>query len=83
MTNGQLKPWVKVMIGAIATIITVGIAYGTLITEVGHNTYAIESNGDKIDKIDERLRNEEIKSGNIETDIEWIRHTLEMEYRQE
>jgi hypothetical protein len=80
MTNGNIKPWVKILIGVVATIVAVGIAYGTLITEVGHNTFAIQNNGDKIDKLDERIREEETKTGTMETDIRWIRETLEREF---
>jgi len=80
MTTGNIKPWAKILIAAVATIIAVGIAYGTLITEVGHNTTAIQINGDKIDKLDERIREEENKTGTMETDIRWIRETLEREF---
>ncbi len=76
----NVKPWVKLLVATIATIVAVGIAYGTLITEVGHNTHAIMINGDKIDKLDERIREEERKTGTMETDIRWIRETLEREF---
>lgn len=80
MTNGNVKATVKWIIVIIGTIIAVGIAYGTLTTEVGHNTSAIERNGDKIDKLDVRIRTEETKTGAMETDIRWIRETLEREF---
>lgn len=82
MSNGHMKQWVKVLITIIGTFIVVGVAYGVLITEVEHNTTAIEDNGNKIDKMDERLRNEEVKSGNIETNIEWILIILEREFEE-
>lgn len=80
MNTSNVKATIKWIILIIGTIVAVGIAYGTLITEVGHNTNAIENNGDKIDKLDERIRTEEAKTGMMETDIRWIRETLEREF---
>lgn len=85
MANGQQPPaWVKILITVVTMVFAVGVAWATIKSSVRANCSAIERNTESIESLEEsdkeiiREMNEtDVLLRGIQTDIEWIRATME------
>jgi len=85
MSNDNPTPgWVKILITVVGLVFAIGVAWATINGSIRYNYDAIERNAECIVKLEEtdkdiinQMNNTEVILRGIQTDIEWIRGTME------
>lgn len=84
MANGQPPAWVKILITVVTMVFAVGVAWATIKSSVRANCGAIERNTESIEALEEsdkeiirQMNDTDVLLRGIQTDIEWIRSTME------
>ena len=83
-----MKPqWVKIAIAVVGLVFAVGVAWALVQADIRANSTAIQINRQDIGCLEEadkdtdsRLNETEVLLRGIQTDVEWIRGTLDREY---
>jgi hypothetical protein len=86
MSNGQSwnPAWIKIIATIVGAVFAVGVAWALVKGDIRANCTAIERNSDSIEALEEsdkeiirQMNDTEVILRGIQTDIEWIRSTME------